>query len=125
MNDQVQEDLMVDGFHKLDTVEPNPPKVTWGVKFLEMEPADQIAYLKKLASAMNHAAFLIQEERNQLLELCRKQEAQIKLQQEAVDKNNQMLQQEVSSMNEKRQVFNKEIARLNALVRELGGGDHH
>jgi len=111
-------DLMVDGFHTLDLVEPNPPKITWGKKFLLMDDAAKILYLQRLASSMNHAAYLIQNERNQLLDLCRKQEKQIKLQQEAVEKNNLMLQTQVTEMNEKRQIFNTEIARLNKVIRD-------
>lgn len=113
-------DLMVEGFHELDShlLEPNAPKIAWGEKYKKMTHHDQVRYLKNIASAMNHAAYLIQNERNDMIDLCRKQEEQIKIQQEAVDQNNLMLTTEITKMNELKQKYNAEIARLNQVIRD-------
>lgn len=56
---------------------------------------------------MNHAASLIQTERNQLNKLCELKEQQIEKMKEAMDANNNMLQSEIAKINEERQKFNQ------------------
>ena len=126
-NGKDEPDLMVEGFHRLDgrTMVAHPPKIQWGVIYKEKSDADKIKYLEKLAATMNHAAFLVQEERNSLGALCEKKEGQLQQMMTDITANNNMLQSEVTKMNEQRQGFNQEVARLNAKIRELEGGDHH
>ena len=71
---------------------------------------------------MNHAAYLIQRERNQLNDLIHKKEKMLIQMQEAVNKNNDMLQSEVTKMNAQRQGYNKHVAELNQKIRELENG---
>ena len=61
---------------------------------------------------MNHAASLIQDERNQLNKLCELKEQQIEKLKAAMDQNNGMLQSEVAKINEERQKFNESKAGL-------------
>ena len=126
------DDFMIDGFHKLDEkiVDERPPKIRWSDRFRERSIEDQAAYLEKLAHTMNHAAYLIQNERDQLNELCEKKELQLESLNEAIKQNNLMLQQEVARMNAQRQEYHLNIKRLNAEIRslkmkveELAGGD--
>lgn len=99
-------------------LEKNPPKIRWGGVYLLMSNEGKIDYLQKLASTMNHAAWLIQGERDQLITLCELKEKQLLSQQESVRQNNEMLHTEVEKMNAQRQSYNKEIARLNQVIRD-------
>ena len=118
---QFEDDLVSAGFERLDPklVERHPPKIKWGMLYQNSSDKEKIAYLEKLASSMNHAAHLIQEERNELGRLCELKEQQLIKLGEAVRANTAMLQQEVTRMNEQRQGYNAEVARLNAEIREM------
>ena len=113
-HDNLQEDLIAKGFHKLDDklIVAKPPKILWGRIYEASSNEEKIEYLEKLASTMNHAASLIQDERNQLNKLCELKEQQIEKLKEAMDQNNGMLQSEVAKINEERQKFNESKAGL-------------
>ena len=115
------DDFIAAGFERLDShlIEKRPPKIKWGMLYQKKSDAEKIMYLEKLASSMNHAAALIQNERNELCNLCELKERQLVKMAEAVQTNNAMLQHEVTRMNEQRQILNAELARLNAEVRAL------
>jgi len=105
----IEEDLIAKGFKKLDSklITHNPPKIKWGKDFEGWELKKQNEYLKKLAATMNHAASLIQDERNQLGELCELKEKQLEKMKDAMEQNNSMIQGEVTKMNEERHKFNE------------------
>ena len=110
-----------DGLKRIEAVEL-PPKIKWGDEFLSWTPEKKLQYLMKFAEAMNHAADVIQRERNLLGELVEKKEEQLQQMQSMLDANNQMLQQEITRMNEERNKTNKYVAQLNARIRELEHG---
>ena len=112
--DNLQEDLLAQGFHKLDDklLVVKVPKIAWGKIYQSSSNEEKIEYLEKLASTMNHAASLIQDERNQLNKLCELKEQQIEKLKAAMDQNNGMLQSEVAKINEERQKFNESKAGL-------------
>ena len=116
-----QADLMVEGFHKLDDtlIHPHAPKIKYLPGFTNKNPENQIKYLKALAATMNHAAKLIQEERDALNGLMILKEQQLISMSAQVEANNQMLQFEVTRMNEQRQAYNKLTAKMCARIREL------
>lgn len=120
------QDLVDAGFHRLDPelIVERPPKIQWGVLYRNSDADARLAYLEKLAAAMNHAAYLIQGERNQLGELCEKKEEQLVAMKVALDQNNTVLQQQITSMNEERQKYNAAIAKLNAKLRAFKNGDN-
>ena len=113
------EDFVGAGFHKLDDnlLEQHPPRIKWGLLVQKMGNSAKVRYLERLASAMNHAAKLIQDERNELLVLCGKKEGQITALTKVVAANNQMLQSEVTRMNEDRQSMLVTIAGLKSRLR--------
>ncbi len=61
---------------------------------------------------MNHAAYLIQEERNNLFKVEDLKEEQINSLKEAMEQNMLMLQLEITKMNSERQEFNKAYIEL-------------
>ncbi len=116
------EDLIAAGFEQLDenVLElRRPPKIQWGRLYQGQDDSEKIAYLEKLAASMNHAASLVQSQRDELAELCSNKELQLESLTEAMRMNNEILQSQVTQMNEQRQGFNSEVARLNKIIREL------
>lgn len=118
-----EEDFIGEGFHKIDNkyIEKRPPRIQWGKKYLSWSDDKKIEYLEKFARSMNHAAYLVQSERDQLNKLCGLKEEQIGSLNKSMADNMNMLQHEVTRMNEQRQSYNTEVARLNKKVRELEG----
>lgn len=116
-----QDDFVAQGFHKLDSklITALPPKIKWGEGYRASTDAEKVTYLEKLAATMNHAAFLIQNERNALGELCEKKEQQLVKMKEAMDANNNMIQQQVTRMNEQRNAAAAHVSKLNKKIREL------
>jgi len=112
-------DFVGAGFHRLDDnlIEQHPPMIQWGQLVRDMGPEARERYLQRLASTMNHAARLVQDERNALQVLCGKKEEQLIALAKAVEANNSMLHSEVTRMNEDRQQMLTTIARLNTELR--------
>lgn len=126
-NDGVSMDdaFIAEGFHRLDPtlIERRPPKIVWGlvyrgvkedVKGRLWDDARRIEYLERLCATMNHAARLIQDERNQLLELCVQKEEQINALKKAIEQNNEMIQAEISRHNAEKQEMLAAIATMKA-----------
>jgi hypothetical protein len=116
-----QNDLLAEGFYKVDEkyIEVRPPKIKWGKIYLSWGPDKRVEYLEKFARSMNQAAYLVQKERDELNTLCQLKEEQLTKMSHAMKQNMDMLQHEVTKMNEQRQGYNTEVARLNAKIREL------
>lgn len=114
------DDLVGAGFERLDStvVESRPPRIQWGRIYREkMSDAEKIAYLERLASTMNHAAALLQKERNTMGTLCEKKEAQLIVMKKNIDKSDEMLQQQITRLNADRQNFVDEITKLRNKIR--------
>ena len=86
-------DDIVEGFERLDNniLDRRPPKITWLEGFEKKEDKVKIQYLKKLASTMNNAARLIQDERDALVQLMVKKEKQLEKMAEQLQQNNMVL----------------------------------
>lgn len=114
-------DQIAEGFKRLDPscLFKNPPKIKWGEKYKLWGHKRKIDYLEKLATSMNHAASLMQDERNKLNDLMILKEKQLINMNESVRKNNEMIQQQITLINEERQSFNIAAADMKARIREL------
>lgn len=121
MSDNIEEDFISDGFKKLDpgVLVPKPPKIRWGEKYKSWDDVVKIQYLEKFAHSMNHAAYLMQLERDKFGKLCEVKEKQlIMLSRSSVVKDETLLQQ-ITKMNEQKEVYNKEMSSLKKQVRDL------
>jgi seryl-tRNA synthetase len=120
-----EEDFLGEGFHQLDDnlISKTPPRIQWGEGYKMKSDADKITYLEKLASTMNHAAYLIQSERNELVELCEMKEKQIESMAATLDANNEMIQQQITKMNAEKQEYFKSIATLKEKIRDYENGN--
>ena len=119
----MEADLKKKGFRKLDPklIDHNPPNIKWGDIFEGVkreknkstdekdyfwDDKDRIEYLKKLARTMNHAASLIQDERNDLLKLLGLKEKQLEKMDKTLEANTEMVHSELEKINEERRMFN-------------------
>ncbi len=124
-NGKDNQDFLGKGFLRLDDnlVVAKAPKIAWGDGYNMMTDAKKIKYLEKLASTMNHAAYLVQSERDDLIKLYDEKELKIRTMSESLDANNNMIQQQITKMNEQKQLFLKSIAELKATIREYENDD--
>ena len=114
IQDNYREDLVAAGFLELgkNSVSAKPPKIRWGLLYKGFKDSEKIEYLEKLASSMNYAAFIIQKERDDLLDLCIKQEKKIIAMDMAMEANQDMVQAEITKVNAERQKFNDASTQL-------------
>ena len=133
MNDDdrdVQDDLVNAGFNRLDKklVDENAPAIKWGKRYKAAPLETRLEYAERLCATMNHAADLIQTERNQLLKLLGQKEQQLKKMVEAMRGNNSMLQAELTRFNaERQQLVDASTAdkqRIRELEAQLHGNQH-
>lgn len=113
--------MVVEGFERLDDniLDKRPPKIKWLHGFDNKEDSIKINYLKKLASTMNHAARLIQDERDELVRLMVLKEKQMEVMAAQVRRNDEVLMKQVTKMNEQRQGFIEEFTKQSKRVKEL------
>jgi ABC-type transporter Mla subunit MlaD len=118
-----QEDFVTEGFERLDRpLDQHPPRINWENIYRARKKEkceDQLVYAQRVAESYHEAAQQIQRERDKLLRLCEKQEQQIQALDTNIRQNNDMLQQEITRMNEERQQWLAESAELRTRVREL------
>lgn len=122
MSDNLEHtDFIGMGFHQIDEkyVSLKPPKIAWGGKYKGWSDERKVIYLQNLASSMNHAAALVQDERDELLELIDKKERQLETMNENMRQNNEMLQQQIEKMNAEKQQYNASYAKLKKEHEEL------
>ena len=118
---KTEDDFITEGWHKLDPklIENEPPKIKWGLKYQKWSDAKKIKYLENMACTMNHAAFLVQKERDELNVLCGQKEQMLITMSKNLDGNNGMIQHQITLLNEERQTWNKAASEMKARIREL------
>jgi hypothetical protein len=88
------------------------PQIVWGEDFENFDKDNKIRYLKKLCSALNHAADLIQKERNNLAEECVKMAKQLENADKIVGIRKDTLVKALTDHNEEKQKLIKELQRV-------------
>jgi chromosome segregation ATPase len=121
-----QDDFVAEGFERLPIqLDQHPPRIQWENIYRskkKTECADQLVYAQRVAESYHEAAQQIQRERDKLGKLCELKEEQIQALDKGIRQNNDMLQQEITRMNEERQQWLAEAAKLRAQIRELEAG---
>lgn len=121
MTDKTENDFIGDGWHRLDPdlTKGKPPKINWGERYKTWPNDKKIKYLEELAASMNHAAFLIQNERDELNTLCGQKEEMLNTLSQNLEGNNGMIQQQIMLLNEERQTWNKAAVEMKVNIRQL------
>jgi len=138
MNDDKYPDLEFDPLYGGDckTIRRIPgmrvpiPQIKWGDKYRSWPVERRLEFAEKLASAMNHAADVLQQEKVKLIEELKRKEEQLK---SLLDKNSkltEMMNRELAGASAEKQELAGEVVRLRGMLREqaakmkeLEGGD--
>lgn len=96
-------------------------QIQFGDQFDERPKSDQIKYLKKLTSSLNHAVILIQKERNELNTICFLKEAQLVKCQKQLASNQAMIQKQLMAHNQVKESLLSENQNLYAEIKKLNG----
>lgn len=85
------------------------PKIRWGEGHKKKSLRERLKYAEALASSMNHAADVLQTERNGLIKICKQQEKQIKQSKKNYSILVESTNKELESQNSERQKLYVEI----------------
>ena len=91
--------------------------IDWGKEFEEFDDKRKIRYLKKFSSAMNHAADVIQKERDALLKEFAKQVKLVEHADEATSIQKSIVIKAITDFNAEKQELIKRIQELEGIVR--------
>ena len=94
------------------------PKISWGKQYRSWPIEKRLDFAERLASAMNHAADVLQTERHGLIEVCAKQEEQIKEKTRQHDDLHRSMVKQLTEFNTERQKLNQIIVELDMSARE-------
>lgn len=109
-----------DGFKKLAPIQGlkrRAPKIKWGQEYLKWKPSKRIRYLEELASTMNHAADVLQQEKIKILKVFNHQEKQIVAANNRYEEQTNLLNKQLASFNAQKQEL---LERVAGLERENG-----
>jgi len=115
-------DTLGDGAMKkiehLPGMQSRAPEIRWGGDFESWDDTRKLKFAMRLASSMNHAADVMQQERNKLLVLCKQQAAQIERHQDAYRAQGQLMNTELGQANVEKQELYKQIVQLQGALKE-------
>jgi len=95
------------------------PQIRWGNEYMAWPIEKRLDYAEKLASSMNHAADILQQERAKMLVLIQNQEAQLKSNAVAYGNQGQLMHKELTSADAAKQKLLQENLDLKAQVKTL------
>lgn len=119
--------LEPDGLGELKSIKRIPgmlkhaPTIRWGDDYHAKPVEERLKYAEKLASSMNHAADILQTERNKVIEVAHIQEEQIRQLQRQVTQQNELTQQIVARANTEKQQLNKTIVDVQTALKAANG----
>ena len=95
------------------------PKVQWGADIDLLPPVEQSRYYKRVAEAMNHAADILQQERNKLVEVAKAQEAQLVSKDQQVRAVTAQMEQLLTRTNAEKQQLSEQVVAEGRVVKQL------
>ena len=106
---------------RIPPMQVRPPKIKWGDEYLSWPIEKRLEHAEKLAAAMNHAADVLQQERNTLLDVCRQQESQLDLIKKVQTRDGATLHHELEIHNQEKQNLYQEIVKLKSKLKTALG----
>ncbi len=107
----------------------NRSKIKWGDEYRSWPIEKRLDYAERLAASMNNAASVLQDERNNLLEVARSQEKQLEQAKVTAHQSTQIMHQQIAqTAAEKQQLYNQivqlqsELKQSRIRIKELSGG---
>jgi flagellar motility protein MotE (MotC chaperone) len=109
-----------DGFTKLAPIKGQrkaPPPIRWGEEYQSWGERKKRQYAERVASAMNHAADLLQKERDERNKIIAHKEQQIKAAAKRHADLSDMIQRQITEHNAQTQQLNECIVELQKTIR--------
>ena len=100
-------------------VSKDAPPISWTGEFDDLPQEKKIIYLKKLTSSLNHALDLMQEERNELAQVVKNQEATIENIETKLSVQASIMQQQLMNDNAEKEVMKQEAVKLKGELKKL------
>ena len=97
----------------------DPPKIKWGKDFKSWKQERKIMWLQELASSMNHAADMMQRERDALQVVLFKKENLIIEKQKQLDETSKMLNEAYGEFNKEKQILLERIQEHEQMIADL------
>lgn len=104
---------------RINGMKAHAPKIRWGDDYLAWPVERRLDYAERMAAAMNHAADVLQQERQSLIDLAQRQEAQIVALQREAEGTTLRLHTELQREGEEKQSLYARIVELTAEVKAL------
>lgn len=102
---------------RLPRMQKIAPDIRWGAEYQSWPVEQRLSYAEKLASSMNHAADVLQQERNELLVILRRKEEQLKHSSKQYLSQGETMHRELGAQDAEKQVLYLEIVRLKAQIK--------
>jgi hypothetical protein len=102
---------------RLPQMQKRAPNIQWGAEYKAWPLPRRLKYAERLASSMNHAADVLQTERNKLLEVVAHQEAQLKANTKAYVGQGEVMHKELGDADAEKQELYKKIVALKKQVK--------
>ncbi len=124
MGDNHYPDIQPDGLgdlkdiQRLPAMAKNQPRIAWGVEYQAWPIEKRLHYAERLAASMNNAADVMQKERNELLELCKRQEAQLKDNSVQYHELGDLMNRELAKMDAEKQGIYVDLVKLTKEIKE-------
>lgn len=94
------------------------PQIAWGDEYRGWPAEKRLSYAERLASAMNHAADVLQTERSQLLERLMAQEKRIESLEKMIASHGEVVNRELSAQDAEKQQLYAQIVDLDRALKE-------
>jgi hypothetical protein len=107
---------------RLPGMQPRAPAIRWGDAYLAWPLERRLHYAERLASAMNHAADILQRERDRLLATLRQQDAHLALTTQRYLDQGALMHRELAQADAEKQALYREIGVLQAQLRDRTTG---
>ena len=97
---------------RLPQMQSRAPKISWG-KVYQAWPIDkQLRYAESLANSMNHAADVLQKDRDRIVKLAKAQEVQLKENVQRYTEQGELMHKELAAVDAEKQKLYTEIVEL-------------
>lgn len=115
-------DYSIGGMKKITPVpgmRTRPPKIRWGEEYLSWPIERRLNYAERLASAMNHAADVLQTQANQDKEIIAHQEKQLVHMTKQYAGQGDLMHRELAGQDAEKQALYTEIVKLKSEIKGL------
>jgi hypothetical protein len=97
----------------------NAHQISWGDEYKSWPIERRLEYAEKLASSMNHAADILQKERDELIKVAVAAEAKLKSNIKSYVSQGELMHKELGAADAEKQVLYQEIVSLKSQVKDL------